>query len=113
MADLTHFMARNDLLPSLSITCTYADGTAVDLSTATTPKFYMRSAQDASASVKVDATATVTNGAGGELTYSWSSGDTDTAGVYLAEFEVQIGGRKLTFPNGTQIMKVIVRADIA
>jgi len=58
-------MARNDLLPSLSITCTYADGTAVDLSTATTPKFYMRSAQDASASVKVDATATVTNGAGG------------------------------------------------
>lgn len=112
MSDLIHYMVRNDLLPSLSITCSYADGTKVDLSAATSPKFYMRTAHDASAAVKVDAAATVTDGVGGVLTYSWSSGDTDTAGTYMAEFEVQIGGRKLTFPNGTQIMKVVVRADI-
>jgi len=113
MAELTHFMVRNDLLPSLSITCSYSDGTAVDLSTATSPKFYMRSAHDPTAAAKVNATATIADGPAGVLSYSWSAGDTDTAGTYQAEFEVQIGGRKLTFPNGTQIMKVIVRADIA
>lgn len=113
MANLTHYMARNDLLPALSITCTYADGTPVDLSTATSPKFYMRDTRDASAVAKVSATATVSDGPNGELTYAWNSGDTDTAGTYVAEFEVQIGGRKLTFPNGPQIMKVVVRPDIA
>lgn len=113
MAKLTHYMARNDLLPALSITCTYADGTPVDLSTATSPKFYMRDMRDALAEVKVDATATVSDGAAGELTYTWNSGDTDTAGIYAAEFEVQIGGRKLTFPNGPQILQVAIRADIA
>lgn len=113
MAKLTHYMARNDLLPALSITCTYADGTPVDLSTATSPKFYMRDARNALAEVKVDATATVSDGAAGELTYTWNLGDTDTAGIYAAEFEVQIGGRRLTFPNGLQIMKVVIRPDIA
>lgn len=113
MAKLTHYMARNDLLPALSITCTYADGTPVDLSTATSPKFHMRNTGDASATAKVNATATVSDGAAGELTYTWNSGDTDTAGIYAAEFEVQIGGRRLTFPNGLQIMKVVIRPDIA
>ena len=113
MAKLTHYMARNDLIPALSITCTYADGTPVDLSTATSPKFYMRTASDPSATPKVDATATVTDGANGVISYSWASGDTDTAGAYVAEFEVQIGGRRLTFPNGPQILQVAIRADIA
>ena len=113
MAALTHYMVRNDLLPSLTVACKYADGTAVDLSSATSPKFYMRSAQDPTAAAKVNATATIADGPAGVLSYSWASGDTDTAGTYQAEFEVQIGGRKLTFPNGTQIMKVVVRADIA
>lgn len=113
MADLTHYMVRNDLLPSLTVACEYADGTAVDLSSATSPKFYMRDSRDASAAVKVNAAATVSNGAAGELTYAWNSGDTDTVGTYAAEFEVQIGGRKLTFPNGPQLLKVVVKADIA
>lgn len=113
MAEMTHYMARNDLLPSLTVTCSYADGTPVDLSTATNPKFFMRDARDASAAPKVDASATVSDGANGVLTYAWSSGDTDTAGTYLAEFEVQIGGRRLTIPNGPQLMRVVVKADIA
>lgn len=113
MTSLTHRMVRNDLLPDLSIVCTYADGTAVDLSAATSPKFYMRNAHDASAAPKVDASATISDGANGELTYSWQSGDTDTAGSYVAEFEVQISGRRFTFPTGSQIMKVVIRPDIA
>ena len=113
MTNLTHRMVRNDLLPALSITCTYADGTAVDLSAATAPKFYMRNAHDVSATPKVNGTATITDGAAGQLTYTWQSGDTDTAGTYNAEFEVQVGGRKFTFPTGSQVMSVIIRPDIA
>lgn len=113
MSDLTHYMVRNDLLPSLTVSAKYADGTPVDLSAATNPKFYMRDSRDASATPKVNASASVSDGVNGAITYQWSSGDTDTAGTYYAEFEVQIGGRKLTLPNGPQVMKVVVKADIA
>lgn len=109
---LVHHMARNDLLPDLAITCKYADGTAVDLSTATSPEFHMRTAGDASASLKVDGTATVTDGTGGKIAYSWALGDTDTVGIYDAEFEVQIGGRRLTFPNGEQSLQVVIKGDL-
>ena len=49
--------------------------------------------------VKVDASATVTD-EGGILRYAGQAGDTDTAGVYNAEFEVTYSDGSIeSFPN--------------
>lgn len=51
-------------------------------------------------SAVVDASATVATANRGIVEYSWSSGDTDTSGVYLAEFTADNGsGHTVTFPN--------------
>lgn len=104
------FIKRNDLLPPITVACTYRDGTPVDLSAATSPKFFMRSAASGAAT-KVDATAEVTDGAGGIIRYSWSGTDTDTVGRYVAELEVQVGGKKITFPSN-EILEVNVTEDL-
>lgn len=61
--------------------------------------FNMRAASGGA--VKISrGTALVTNAAGGEVTYSWISADTDTVGSYEAELEVQWNDGKVeTFPN--------------
>lgn len=53
----------------------------------------------------------ITNAAAGEAEYRWQSGDTDTAGRYLIEFEVnpQSGG-KFTVPAGEQAVVLIVES---
>ena len=50
---------------------------------------------------KIDGVATIPTPSAGTLRYDWAGTDTDTAGIYSAEFEVTIGGKKRTFrlPN--------------
>lgn len=111
-AKLVHAIWRNDLLPVLTVTAAYADGSPVDLSTASSPEFHMRA--EGATSTKVNAAATIESpGTAGRLSYAWAGDDTDTAGRYLAEFEVELGGKKLTFPGPDQTLEVIVREDIA
>jgi hypothetical protein len=69
-----------DLLPDLAITCT-SDGTAVDLTTATSVQVVCRR-QGADT---VLFTRTATGDANGLVTYEWQAGDTDTAGRLLFE----------------------------
>jgi hypothetical protein len=46
-------------------------------------------------------TATITNAAGGEVTYSWGTADTNTAGAFEAEVEIIWNdGKPETFPGG-------------
>jgi hypothetical protein len=46
-------------------------------------------------------TATISNAAGGEITYNWGTADTNTAGDYEAEVEVLWNdGKPETFPGG-------------
>ena len=111
-AKLVHPIWRNDLLPVVTVTATYADGTAVDLTAATSPKFHMRLV--GSSTLKVDEAATIESPAtAGRLSYSWAGTDTDTAGRYQAEFEVILDGKRLTFPGPDQTLEIVVREDIA
>jgi len=61
--------------------------------------------------VTVDTTATVDSASDGMVSYSWSSGDTDTSGYYNAVFRVDYGSTGTfgeTFPNSQYI---VVRVD--
>jgi hypothetical protein len=61
----------------------------------------------------VDASATIDSASDGEVSYSWSDGDTETAGYYNAVFRVDYdstGTFDETFPNSQYI---VVRVDEA
>lgn len=94
-------MKRDDLLPVVESTATIS-GSPVNLTGATSPRFLMRlmSAADQS-TPKVDGVATIVTPSAGTLRYDWAGTDTDTAGIYSAEFEVTLAGKKRTFrlPN--------------
>lgn len=72
----------------------------VDLTTATSAVFNMRATQGGT--VKVSrGTATITNPSGGEVTYTWGTADTNTAGDFEAEVEITWSdGKPETFPGG-------------
>jgi hypothetical protein len=80
-----------DRNPSISENITI-DGVPFDLS-ASTVKFKMRAA--GSSTLKVDAAATIVTppGTDGVVRYDWAALDVDTAGDYLAWWEVTTGGK--------------------
>lgn len=107
----THFLKVGDRYPALVATLTSADGTAKNL-TGHTVKFLMR--LTTSSTPKVNAAAAIVTAASGIVQYEWGATDTDTQGVYLAEFEVTetSSGKKQTFPNYGHIA-VVIQSDIA
>lgn len=108
MSDFT--IKRNDLRPVLERTLKDSSGNVVDL-TNTSVDFHMRAAGNEE--LKVDSAATVTDATGGIVEYRWSSGDTDTTGVYESEFEVTFAdGTPETFPN-SEYITVTIHDDIA
>lgn len=87
---------RNDRSPAYEVTLEAPAGTPVDL-TGCSVKFIMT--LEGSSTAKVDAAAVVDSAADGEVSYSWGATDTDTAGLYRAEWQVTFaGGIKRTFP---------------
>jgi hypothetical protein len=103
-------MKRNDLEPSVRGIIEAPPGTPVDI-TGCPVRFIMRlqgSVGVLPSPPKVDAYATVVDGVAGIVEYAWADGDTDTAGTYLAEFEVTFaGGRRRTFPSKGHLFVVI------
>lgn len=86
----TFTIKRGDTLPKISAVLSDKDG-PVDLT---------------GASVRlivppiVDASATIVDADAGSVEYQWQAGDTETRGVYKAEFQVTFpSGDILTFPN--------------
>jgi len=50
-----------------------------------------------------------TDGTDGKVEYHWAAGDTDTTGLYDAEFEVTfVGGGTQTFPHDSNLLIEIV-----
>lgn len=99
-ADFT--IKQHDLLKSLDATLKDAAG-AVNISTATQVVFKMKAVNDGGIAVddlaqNLDDNTTPNMG---KVRYLWTAGDTDEPGMYHAEFEVTIGGKKLTFPNNS------------
>lgn len=107
MADF--YLKVGDRLPKLSATLLGSTGTAVDLSGATV-RFRMASTK--TATPKVDAAATVVSAAAGTVEYEWGATDTDTVGVYLAEWEITIGGKTQTVPT-RDFLRVVIVDDLA
>lgn len=89
---------------------------AVDLTAATAVVFNMRAASGGAVKVSRGA-ATVTNAAGGEVTYAWGATDTDTVGAFEAEVEVAWNdGKAETFPGGPTggtYFEITISDDIA
>lgn len=76
----------------ITVTIKNSDGTAKDLSGYDSAKFYMKRDDG---KVKVDgATATISDAANGEVTYTFTSSDVDTAGNYLGYFGFYVGATK-------------------
>ena len=91
-------IGKGDRLPDLVVTPTRADGTVVDISTATAPKFYFGTVQK---------TATIFQDTDNvyKLKYPWAAGDTDVAGQTNCYFTVTFGGSlPERFPNNDYIL---------
>lgn len=99
----------NDTKPLLIVTLKDHAGAKVDISGATA-RFHMK--KYGASSLKVDALASVTNGSEGQVSYSWSASDTDTAGTYYGEIEITYSDSKVeTFPNNGYFT-IIINEDL-
>ncbi len=87
-----------------------ADGVAVDLTAAVSYKFTMKMG----GTVKVNkATMIVVVAASGIIEYAWGATDTDTAGTYDAEVEVDWGSSEVqSFPS-TGYFTIQINEDLA
>lgn len=88
---------QHDLLPEIAGVCKDADNVIPNI-TGSTVRFIMK--DRTTGTNIIDAPATIVNGPGGIVKYSWANGDTDVAGSYHGEFEVTFpNGKPETFPN--------------
>jgi len=106
------YIKQDDRLPEIESILKDADDTVINLSGATV-KFIMTSKlADIGSTPKVEADATVVDAVTGHVKYAWIAADTDTAGVYRAEWEVQFADTRLeTFPNDSYL-EVKVTGDL-
>lgn len=109
MADF--IVKQDDRREPIERTLKGSDGVAVNL-TGSTVRFLMRGPVPGSSTLKVNTGATIVDAPTGKVRYSWAAGDTDTQGLFEAEFEVTFGdGTRQTFPNDGFI-SVLVAEDL-
>lgn len=110
MASPTFYIKQNDTSPKLEAFLQDDKGRPVNL-TGSTVLFHMRLTSDLLAKVS-SGSVTLEAATKGHVSYSWSSSDTDTAGIYQSEFQVSfVSGAVETFPNDDYI-KIIVTDDV-
>ena len=105
------YIKKDDTRPAITANLTDANDATVNL-TGASVKFNMR--VDPAGAIKINlGTAVIENAEAGQVSYSWSSDNTDTADDYEAEFQVTFaGGAVQTFPGRNWIL-VHVIDDIA
>lgn len=107
------YIKAGDNASIIAATLTDDAGDAVDIEGASV-RFHMAPISGATAPV-VDAAATnLQSGATayiGNVSYTWAANDTQTAGLYLAEWEVVFaGGSTQTYPNADYFLVQITEA---
>jgi len=96
MADFN--IKQHDTLPILSANLKNANGSAINLTTVSSVRFFMFDQN--TRTEKVNAAATIVVASTGGVSYTWVAGDTDTISRYYAEFELTYsGGGILTVPT--------------
>ena len=119
VSSLNFIIKRNDTDPAISVQALYPDPNDPTGATlipwpipiGATAKFTMRDVNDftgrtrtafPASAPKIHATANIDDNTNGLMSYGWDgAGDTDTDGVYRAEFEITtLGGEIRTFPTG-------------
>ncbi len=89
---------ENDTSPAIQFQLTLGTGQTLVGATAT-----FKMASPNGGALKIN-NAAIVDSAQNILSYQWVAGDTDTAGVYRAEFEVTYSDGKIeTFPNSDYI----------
>lgn len=100
---------QGDTSPSIAYQLYKPDGVTVEVLTGSTVKFVMAS-EDSIGTAKVKADAVVVDALTGEVRYDWATGDTDTFGGFVAEWEVtRADGSIETFPNGGYVSVAIIQ----
>ena len=110
MANPTFWIKRNDDNPSLDVALRDDRDRAVDL-TGATIVFHMRNTADDTVKIS-GGSVSILSATRGEVRFTFSTTNTDTAGNYEAEFQVTfVGGGVETFPNDSYI-DIIISEDV-
>lgn len=106
------YIKKGDRRESLERILKGSNGLPVDLTAASSVKFFMKAIK--TGVVKINSAAQiVAPTTDGHVRYNWGASDTDTAGTYDAEWEVLFGdGTKQSFPNDDNLV-INILPDIA
>ena len=106
----TAYLKQNDTSPTLDAILTDANGTVVDVTNAIV-RFHML--KIGATTLKIDAAASVIDGAAGHVRYALQNGDTDTPGTYKAEYQVTCpDGSIETFKNTPDQLRVVITPEL-
>lgn len=96
---------KGDTSPAIEATVTDQDGDPVDLTGAT---IYFRMQDISTHDTLFDKEASIVDATEGMVEYNWQSGDTDTPGMYYAEFQIEFSQTNVqTHPRaGYKIVEV-------
>ena len=109
MADTIFKMKKDDTRPYLRVTITDQDDEAVDL-TGASVEFNMVT-DNQSRTSKVNTSANIVTATTGIVEYRWSSGDTDTEGNYLGEFQVTLSDSSIFTVPADDSLKIRIKSD--
>lgn len=109
MADIV--MKLGDRLPSIEYVLVGTTG-PIDLSQASGVSFNFELASQ-TGTVKGGA-CVIVDASGGKVRYDWAAVDTDTVGVYNAEFVANFAGKEMTFPvESPKFLELEVEDDVS
>lgn len=102
MANEVKEIKQGSLRPILQATIYGNDGSAIDITGATAVTFTMYNSSE----TKINGVAgTIVDATEGQVSYTWTGTDTDTAGTYYAYFDVTMsGGFSMKAPTKNELI---------